>query len=165
MRRLIKLSGFLFAVIIVQSLAAYTKRPVAQPLLIADQLKIIKSIDKQNRLEQLYVPVKIYNLGTEPLKFWIMDCSVNEFFETDNKYLNIPRVLCYKNSPIMITLAPGQSYNLRLPIVFKQNNVAAHTAFKISMSLLEDEKYHLYKDNLEMYTRSNLIWSNEIQIP
>lgn len=165
MRRLIKLSGFLLAVIIVQHLYVFTESKANLPVLVADQSKITKpqdiTLEDGRKMKVIYVPVTIYNLGLEPVKFWMMDCLQDKFFGTNIEYLKVPQPVCWGHDKGLITLKPDSGYKSKVKLVFRMGEIAEHAKFKLYMKVPDDSQGQPIMADSTM----KLIWSNEIKVP
>lgn len=165
MRRLIKLSGFLLAVIIVQHICSFTKFRANLPVLVADQGKITKpqdiTLEDGRNMKVIYVPVTIYNLGLEPVKFWAMDCLQDKFFGTDLEYLKVPQPVCWGHDRGLITLKPDSGYKTRVKLIYRNGEIAEHAKFKIYMKVPDESQGQPLMADSTM----KLIYSNEITVP
>ena len=117
------------------------------------------------RANVVTVPVSVHNNSNEALRFYSMTCSWFEFWDTDNRAIELSTWGCQYNIPEIITVAPHQEYKKKLDVIY-DSTVKGGTKYRIVMSLLKAPGDG--KANWDFwpgeYTRFNKIWSNKITI-
>ena len=115
-------------------------------------------------------PLKLTNSSNEILRYINMTCSWEEIYKTDNDNLRILGHDCDSNFPHVITIEPHKSTVIQIPLVFNKGTIVRPFKFKMGMSLQK------FIDNTQLFDfapdvymlrpeTSNLIWSNEVEIP
>jgi hypothetical protein len=138
-------------------------------LLAIDKRKISKLRDTvlyKLKGKYLNVPVLLYNLSNDTLRYLTMTCSWDDFFSFDNKKLLILGWPCDSNFPISKTLLPHKSIVYNIPIILT-GNYLRREKFRISMGLfIVNKKSMNFINDLPISDRKtkNLIWSNEVSI-
>jgi hypothetical protein len=116
-----------------------------------------------------YISLKFVNSLDDTLKYMSMDCSWLDCFFTNNSHIGFGKQLCYKNGPIVKSIAPHGSENIYIPIVVNKGLNFHNQKFRIGISLQkfidrkQSTEFNLFTLLLRPET-SNLIWSNEVEI-
>jgi|GEM_PF-1100857 len=152
---------------------ALTKEDRKQYVFSIDQNAIKKAHDTtifNNKELVINIPLKFTNYSNYTLKYLGMDCSWLDYFFTDNKSIEFVRQICFKNEPCVNTILPHHTIRITIPIVLKRNVKIIDRKFRIGMSL---QKYIDHNDSWDFdpfkyflrVETSNMIWSNQIQLP
>jgi len=123
-------------------------------------------IVKESKQTYWVIPSTITNNSKDTLRYFSMSCSWQDFYTVDNKKLQIETALCDKNSPTILTLAPGYSKTVEIRLLRRQSMDASEIKFKIGLNLMKSSNSQNPLDfNFEEeQKKKNIIWSNVISI-
>lgn len=109
------------------------------------------------------IPVTVHNNSNEPLKYYSMSCSWDEFYHIDNSIMGVLMSPCEKNIPTEVTIAPHSAHTDIIAFSCKKNSLKTLQRFRIGLNInknVNDDPFGGYDDELDLY---NIVWSNEIQ--
>jgi hypothetical protein len=143
---------------------------VGQPIKAKQDTFLYKMVPNNYKIrqeEQTYitVPVTFTNNSNDTLMYVSMSCSWWDIYITNNTATSIlqSNEKCFKNSPVVMKIAPKSSSVVYLSIGFSKqlNNIIG---VKIGMILQKyiGNKQEIY---LPAWHKDNVIWSNEVFLP
>jgi hypothetical protein len=114
----------------------------------------------------LFVEFSVTNTSQTKQSFWMMKCSWQESFRTDNEDITFCARECVANYPIQINLNPNDSI-IFTSILEAPESAFKNPVFKIGLFMIDEE--HLkslfdYRHN-EKYVKSlKTYWSNSLSL-
>ncbi len=124
-------------------------------------------INKRKKGEVLTIPVKFSNLSNQTFRYLSMSCSWFEFFETNNKSVEIVPWDCDANISTVRTVLPHSFEIYKLPILLSGNYLSGEK-FSVGIKLIEVTKEN-EKSMIDVMDfrslKNHLLWSNVVQIP
>jgi hypothetical protein len=132
----------------------------------ADENQISKADESEyayTKEKVFLIPVTVHNNSNQPLKYYSMSCSWQEFYHIDNKNLQVVESLCEKNIPKEVIIPAHSSHRDMVPFVYEKNNLKTHVSFRVGLNInknVEDNVFDGYDDELNIY---NIVWSNEVK--
>ncbi len=134
---------------------------------LAKQKKITLSALQLPRKEEAdndyyIVECILFNQSTDTLKFLEMSCSWTDFYRLDPRTLVIEAPLCSQDTPLIISLAPGEKRKTILKILKdEQLKKPASNTFKIGFNLVETESVVNFESKRNA---RNFLWSNRLKL-
>jgi hypothetical protein len=99
------------------------------------------------------VEFKVKNVSTQKQQFWVMGCSFEDHWNTDNESVKVNREReCDKNAPVLKVLEPNQSYEGLLTVLITSDR---NLKFRLSFSPFKENVHDQVLD---------VFWSNQIEI-
>ncbi len=135
-----------------------------------DQDKIEKARDTiigGKSYEFVLVPVELWNLTSDTLKYMTMTCSWEVIFTINKRSASILGWDCDSNFPIYSTVDPQKSSVHKIPILIEKTAFNDNYRFKIGIHIF---KFNGYFKNFDTFFEpskmpiNDPIWSNEIVI-
>jgi len=139
------------------------------------QIHFISKInsDKFDAKEGIFYSIKIdlINNGDSTDRFWIMSCSWEENWISNNCKIQFYNSGCDKNIPKLAQLDPGQklTFNGILKVLENRKNFKGDNDFKLGFILIKEQDapnnldfQKLLLDNAKV--NKNIIWSNRFNI-
>jgi hypothetical protein len=132
---------------------------------LRDTAFAIFRVKKMKRAKVITIPVTLQNNSGDTLRFYSIDCSWYEFWNTDSNDIRFPGWSCEHNIPEIITVAPHQQYAKNLDFLYHAKAKTA-SQYRISLSLLKvsTDDHRDFEFSPGDYARFNKIWSNEVTI-
>jgi len=131
-----------------------------------DETKISKATEEEYsyRNQKVFlIPVTVHNNSDEPLKYYSMSCSWQEFYQIDNKNLSVFISDCDKNIPTEV-LVPAHSIHTNIvPFFLEKTNLKTLQNFRVGLNInknVKDDPFSGYDEELRRY---NIVWSNNVQ--
>lgn len=118
----------------------------------------VKEIDFERRKFQL-INTKLTNNTNDTLQYYSMSCSYYDFYFLYGQELFFDETDCDKNIPIIITLLPNESKEVRLKL--RKSPKIVYGNIKIGFFLYKVNKDKDF-DSDQINLKSNLLTSNQI---
>jgi hypothetical protein len=110
-----------------------------------------------------HIPVTVHNDSNEPLKYYSMSCSWQEFYHIDNENFKVLISPCDKNIPREVIVPAHSVHTDIVAFVYNKNNPKITERFRVGLNInknVKDDIFGGYDDELRRY---NIVWSNEVQ--
>lgn len=127
------------------------------------------SVIQGKSYEFVLVPVELWNLSDDTLKYMSMTCSWDMIFTLDKKTASILGWSCDSNIPSFSTIAPQKSFAYKIPVLIKKNAFNGSYRLKIGIHLFKFNGHGSFR-NFDAFIEpdkmpsNNIIWSNEVII-
>jgi hypothetical protein len=131
-----------------------------------DETKISKATEDEyyySKKKVFRIPVTVHNNSNEPLKYYSMSCSWQEFYHIDNKNLGVLMSPCENNFPTEVIVPAHSVHTDMVPFVCNKINVKTPENFRVGLNInknVNDEPFGGYDEELRRY---NIVWSNDAQ--
>ena len=112
--------------------------------------------------DNVIVQVKITNNKMDTVSFWIMRCSWEWLFKTDNADIDFCMRNCNSNAPIKIILEPKDSIVFTGMLRFKKESKIKK--FKIGFLIANNSDFDSDFMYLRFKSNRKIYWSNNIEL-
>ncbi|MFN8283842.1 MAG: hypothetical protein U0U67_11550 [Chitinophagales bacterium] len=127
---------------------------------------LVKNWEKVKGTNCLNVKVSLHNNSADTLFFYNMSCSWEDIYRINSKGIKIyNESICFRNSPVIVKLAPFKSYDNVLKLYKDVENKKNSMVFSIGLNLVEVKPNdYFFKKWRELDMSKNIIWSNSITV-
>jgi hypothetical protein len=128
----------------------------------ADETKISKAAEGEYSYikgKVFRIPVTVHNNSNEPLKYYSMTCSWQEFYHIDNENLQVLMPPCDSNIPSEVIVPAHSVHTDIITFSCKKNSLKNPERFRVGLNI--NKNHRLFYD--EELSRYNIVWSNEAQ--
>lgn len=88
--------------------------------------------------KNLSVEFHVENISALKVDFWVMDCSFEDQWSTDNEIVVVNKTHeCDKNVPVLKSLKPGESYDGVLSLGIRGTSLGGQIKFRLNFSPLK----------------------------
>lgn len=121
---------------------------------------------KENKVTYWIIPTTLTNNTKDTLNYFSMSCSWQDFYSINSRKLQIEPSECFKNIPVILTLALGKKEKVNIKLQISQTMDAPKINFKIGFNLIKVKSGQSFFDfDLnEEGKKKQMIWSNEISM-
>ena len=118
----------------------------------------------------------VSNSADKPISFWTMSCSYTDMLIATPEQFRIKGVECNANAPILISLAPNQSFSheitVEVPLSYLDNyfsKSAKRLTFKVGHLLILENEYDnwnqdFYRHFIENKKNHKIVWGKPIKL-
>lgn len=108
------------------------------------------------------VECTLTNYSKDTLSYLTMSCSWTDFYSVDKKDFEIEGLVCDKNIPDLIKIAPGESRQEVLRLFNRKNLIDSKSQeFKVGLNLITTKSTNNLKSKQKI---KNILWSNVISL-
>ena len=114
----------------------------------------------------IFIRSSLKNNSEDTLQCVSMNCSWDDAYKFDTDELEIVKNICFLNGPMLIKIAPHNSYNNYLKLTTsKKEDEWRHIVFKLGYNfVLRDSSIGIFSQVEQISDMKNVIWSDTVRI-